>query len=196
MDTRFPEFPEYAHTSIEIAARGLVGKGGFTAEDFEDIRSRIKLHTLRHLRRHDPRKAKLSTFVSMVVTDAANHMLRDQFAAKRQHRRAAASLDAPVGQSDEGEDLTMADVLGADEAATGLGYRNRSRHDEAVLRLDVSAVLSQLPDELRECCKAIMDGRTPTEIARKRGIPRRTFRDRVLAPIRRAFKEAGLDARG
>ena len=70
-----------------------------------------------------------------------------------------------------------------------------SLDDDAMLRLDISAVISQLPAEQRERCLAIMAGRTPSELARERGMPRGTFRDHVIAPIRRAFEAAGMDAR-
>jgi DNA-directed RNA polymerase specialized sigma24 family protein len=195
MDTRAPELPDYAYTSIEVAARSLIGKGGFTPDDFEDIRSEITIHTLRQLPRFEADKASLRTFVNLVVRDGRAGLLRRRFTKKRWCRMGTASLDGDTGRDEDGVSVPLMDVLGADEMAISMGYRRRSRHEEAMLRLDVSTVLSQLPDDLRACCAAIMDGRTPTDVARESGIPQSTFRQRVLVPIRRAFEEAGIDAR-
>ena len=195
MDTRSPELPDYAHTSIEIAARSLIGKGGFTPDDFDDIRSEITVHTLRQLPRFEAGKASLRTFINLVVRDGRAGLLRRRFAKKRWCRMGTASLEGDVGLDEDGVKVPLMGLLDADEAAANMGYRQRSRHEEAMLRLDVSAVVSQLPDDLRACCAAIMDGRTPTDVARERGIPHSTFRRRFIAPIRRAFEEAGMDAR-
>ena len=63
MDTRNPGLSDYVRKSIDIAARKLIGKGGFTHDDLDDIRAEITLYTLRQLPRHDERKARLKTFV-------------------------------------------------------------------------------------------------------------------------------------
>ena len=57
----------------------------------------------------------------------------------------------------------------------------------------MTAVVSGLPESLQACCADIMSGCSISEIARESGLPRSTFRDRVVAPIRSAFKAAGLD---
>jgi len=195
MGTRIPGLPEYAHTSIEIAARGLIGKGCFSPGDFDDIRSEITIYTLGQLPRFKAGKAKMRTFVNMVVRDGAVVLLRRRLAKKRWYRMAPASLEGDVGRDEDGAEVPLMDLLDGDEAAVSMGYRPRSRHEEAMLRLDVSAVVSMLPDNLRACCAAIMDGRTPTQVARESGIPHSTFRDHVIAPIRRALRAAGMDAR-
>lgn len=192
MDTRNSGLSDYARKSIDIAARRLIGKGGFTHDDLDDIRSEITLYTLRQLPRHDARKARLKTFISMVVTDGSKHVIRDHFAEKRQHQRASSSLDAQVGQDEDGSDITLLHLLDADETDMLLGNRHRPRHEETMLRIDVTSVVSGLPEELQACCTEIMNGRSISEIARESGLPRSTFRDRVVTPIRTAFQAAGL----
>ncbi|NLF17829.1 MAG: hypothetical protein GX595_11320 [Lentisphaerae bacterium] len=195
MDARTPVFPNYARKSVEVAASRLIRKGCFSPDDFDDIRSQLMVYTLRQLGRHNSHMAKLSTFVSMVVNDAAKLVLRNHLAGKRQLQRAAVSLDIPVDQGDADEDLAVADLVDGQAAAADLGYGAHSPHDEANLRLDVGTVLSLLPEPLRECCAAIMDGSSISDLAREKGLSRSTFRDQVMAPIRHAFESAGMGTR-
>jgi DNA-directed RNA polymerase specialized sigma24 family protein len=192
MDTRNPGLSDYVRKSIDIAARKLIGKGGFTHDDLDDIRSEITLYTLRQLPRHDERQARLKTFVTMVVTDGAKHVIRDHLTEKRQEQRATASLDAAVTQDEDGTDITLLHLVGADETDILLGYRHQPRHEREMLRFEVASVVSGLPEELQACCAEIMNGRSFSEIARNSGLPRSTFRDRVITPLRSAFETAGL----
>lgn len=192
MDTRNPGLSDYVRKSIDIAARKLIGKGGFTHDDLDDIRAEITLYTLRQLPRHDARKARLKTFISMVVTDGSKHVIRDHFAEKRQQQRATASLDAAVAQDEDGNDITLLHLLDADEIDFLLGRRDRTWVEREMLRIDVTSVVSGLPEELQACCTEIMNGRSISEIARESGLPRSTFRDRILNPLRSALETAGL----
>ncbi|MBT3328185.1 MAG: hypothetical protein HN396_18325 [Gemmatimonadales bacterium] len=192
MDTRTTGLPEYARISIEVAARKLIVKYGFTHDDLDDIRAEIKLYALRQLPRYDDRKATLKTFISMVVTDGSKHVVRDHFTDKRKQARAASSLDAVVAQDNDGDGVTLAELLDVDKIDIQTGIRTRPRHEQDMLRFDVATVVSGLPDELQACCAEIMNGRSVSAIARDNGLPRSTFRDRVIAPIRSAFEAAGL----
>jgi len=195
MDPSIPVFPEYARKSVEVAARRLIREGGFRPEDFDDIRSEITTYALRQLRRHDVRMARLTTFVSMVVRDAANSLLRRRSVRRSWYPAGAASLEADTGCDEDGVETALVNLLDGDDTSIGMGYRRRSRHEEAMLRLDVDAVVSLLPDNLRACCAAIMDGRSISDLARESGMPHSTFRDCFIAPIRHAFEEAGMNGR-
>lgn len=182
-----------AQTSIEIAARKLIRKGVFNKRDFDDIRSEITLYTLRQLPRYDPNRAKLSTFINMVVSDGSKHVLRDYYAEKRKWRRQCASLDASRCHDEDGNEITLLHLLDTDAVEIRRGKRNRPRNEEIMLKIDVAAVVSTFPPKLRDCCDAIMAGCNISQIAREREMPRSTFRGRIIAPIRHALKGAGLD---
>lgn len=194
MDTAHSNLADYTRRSIDIAARALIRTGVFSRQDLDDVRADITLYTLRQLPRHDGGKAKPKTFISMVVTDGSKHVLRDHFAEKRQCQRAALSLDADSAPDEDDNDVALQHVLDADDVAITMGYRRRPAHEQAVMSLDVNSVLSGLPRNLRDCCAAIMDGRSVSDVARESGMPRSTFRDQVMVPIRQAFEAAGLDA--
>lgn len=192
MDTWTTSVTEDARRSIEVAARGLIGKCGLTHADLDDLISELTLDLIEHLPRHDARRSAYGTFVRIVVAGKAKRILRERTRHKRMDLHAE-SLDAPAGRDEDGDDLTLGDTLDADDVAIRLGRRNRSRHAETVLRLDVTAVISCLPLSLQDCCAGIMEGRSVSELARERGISRSTFRDRVIAPIRQAFRDAGYE---
>jgi len=192
MDTAHSYLADYTRRSIDIAARALMRTGVFSLQDLDDVRADITLYTLRQLPRHDGGKAKPKTFISMVVTDGSKHVIRDHFTEKRQDQRATASLDEVVAQHAEGEDITLLHLLDADEIDFLLGRRDRPWVEREMLRIDVASVVSGLPEELQACCTEIMNGRSISEIARESGLPRSTFRDRILNPLRSALETAGL----
>ncbi len=191
MDARGPELTEDAVTCIEVTARRLVGRCGLTRADLDDLVSELTLDLLEHLPRHDAQRSAFGTFARIVVDGKSKRILRDLSRRKRTDQRETESLDGPAGCDEDGREIPLSDTLDADEIDMALGRRRRSRHDEAVLRLDVTAVLSRLPRGLRDCCAGIMEGRSVSELARESGLSRATFRDRVVAPIRQAFRDAG-----
>jgi len=193
MDANHPEFTEYARTNIEVTAQNMIGKSGLGPADLEDVISELTLDLLEHLPLYNARRGKLTTFIQLVVDGKSRRILRDRSRQKRRCHRDAESLDARHRNETDGETGTLQDLLGADEIDIHLGRRNRSRHDETILRMDVHAVVGRLPECLRTCCDGIMEGRSISDLARTEGIPRKTFYDRVIVPIRQAFREAGYD---
>ena len=77
-----------------------------------------------------------------------------------------------------------------DEADIRAGRRRRSREEEAQLRLDVSLVLSGLPNDLRKVAERLMT-ETVTEAAKSLGIPRTTLYG-AKERLRRIFENTGL----
>ncbi len=193
MDASHPRLTEYARTNIEVTARNMIGKCGLGPADLEDVISELTLDLLEHLPLYNARRGKLTTFIQVVVAGKSKRILRDRSRQKRSFHRDAESLDARHRDEADGETCTLLDLLGADDIDIHLGRRNRSRHDEAILRMDVHAVIHRLPDCLRTCCDGIMEGRSISDLARSEGMPRKTFYDRVIVPIRQAFREAGYD---
>lgn len=191
MDIPTPDLSEHARKNIEIAARGLIGKCGLTRDDLGDIISELTLDLLTHLPRHDGRRSSSSTFVQVVVAGRSRRILRDLTRDKRILLRDAESLETVTCRDENGNEVTLADMLDGDEAAIALGHSSRSRREQELLRIDVTAVISQLPGSLQACCTDIMNGRSVSELARESGLSRTAFRGRVIDPIRRAFREAG-----
>ena len=191
MDASRPRLTKDALNCIEVTARGLIGRCGLTRADLDDLISELTLDLIEHLPRHDARRSAFGTFVRVVVTGKSKRILRDLCRRKRTDEREAESLDAPAGTDEDGNEISLGDTLDADDTAILQGGRTRSRHEEAVLRLDVTAVLSRLPRGLQECCAGFMEGRSVSELARESGLSRSAFRDCVIAPLRQVFGDAG-----
>lgn len=196
MDASHPQLTEDARNCIEVTARRLVRMCRLSPADLDDIVSELTIDLLDHLPRHDARRAALGTFVRTVVAGKAKRILRDLRRRKRRDGHDADSLDAAVERDEDGNEIALGDTLDADETAITLGQHRRSRHEEAILRLDITAVLSRLPGDLRECCTGIMDGSTVSDMARRSGLPRGAFRHHVICPIRQAFRDAGFGDAG
>ena len=189
-----PGLPDYARTSIEVTARGLVGKCGLTKNDLDDLISELKVDLLQHLSRHDATRAGLNTYTQVVVGGKAKRILRDRCRHKSSIMWTAESLDAPVGEDEGSDRLPLGERVGDDEIDSRLGRSVPSHHENAMLRIEVSAVIGRLPAQQQICCEVLMADGSISDAARLAGVPRKTYYDRVVVPIRRAFRDAGLNS--
>ena len=180
---------DYAARTIRHKARQLVGKAGFKKHDIKDLEQEMTLDLLSRLPKFDPDKAAQSTFVARVIERKISKLIRHRRQEMRDHRRETCSLNEVVENGD-GETTERACTIDQDEADMHAGRRSRTREDEAHLRLDVSLVLSGLPEDLREVAEHLMS-ETVTEAAKSLGMPRTTLYG-AIGRLRRIFEDAGL----
>jgi len=181
-----PETTDYLLRSVRVAAIGIQDRTSVARQDLEDVCSDIALHVLRQLPRHDPAKASLKTFIAVLARAGARQWLRHHRTAKRRFERDMVSLDAPVARDDEGDPLTLLDALEAGGSLASCGHR------AVQMRCDLCEALGDLDARLVDCCLGLMEGRTSGELARAAGMPRSTYRDGVIRPLRDTFAAAGL----
>ena len=188
MDTHRPNetLTPYLTALIEVKARQLVGKAGFTQDDVKDIEQDLIQDLLERLPKFDPAKASLHTFADRVVGRKICNLLRDRQAAVRDWRREAFSLDEEV-ETDEGS-TARHEFISQDKVDLLTESCDRRGVERAHLQLDLEAVLAGLTPELRQVAEMLMT-QSVAEAARELGIPRGTFRDRYLARLREAFGE-------
>jgi len=184
-----PEIGDYAAKLIRCKARQLVGKAGFTWDDVEDLEQEMTLDLLLRLPKFDPDKAAHTTFVARVTERKISKLLRDRKRERRDFRRIARSLNDPI-EDGEGESTERAYTIDQDEVDIRMGHRHCSREEEAHLRLDVSLVVSGLPEDLREIAKRLQT-ETITEAAKSLGIPRSTLYGKIDR-LKLLFENAGL----
>lgn len=168
--------------------RRLVGRGGFTATDREDLEQQILLEALRRLRQFDPARGKRESFVARIVETTASTLLLRRRAPCRDWRRCA-SLHDRVPDAD-GRSVEIWRTLEQDVGRAARGVSSADRADREDLRVDVAAAVATLPPELRRLCAALACG-TVGGAARASGIPRRTARGRTDR-IRAHFERCGL----
>ena len=181
------EVVAYAQRSIEIAARKLIGKCGITRADLEDIESEMMLDVLQRLPKHDYQRWSVKTFIPHVVKNKSHHILRQRYSDKAQNWRQTISMDAPCQSKGHGEPQTLCDLV-SDKSTVGSGV-----YGHMDMCHDLEIIVGQLNAIQKQCCRAIMNGQPISKIAEDHSIPRGTFYEQVIAPIRQAFSKAGLE---
>ena len=178
-----------AAKTIRHKARQLVDTAGFKRHDLKDIEQELRLDLLQRLPKFNPNKATHETFVARLIERKISKLIRYRTQEKRDFRRESFSLNDRIDDP-ESESIERISTVGQDEADIRIGKRRRSREEEAQLRVDVSLVLSGLPNDLRELAE-LLKTHTITQAAESLGIPRSTLygaRDR----LRCIFENAGL----
>ena len=188
MDTNRQNEPliPYLTALIEVKARQLVGKAGYTPDDIKDIEQDLTQDLLERLPKFDPAKASINTFADRVVGRRICNLMRNRQADMRDWRREAFSLDEEI-ETDEGSTERLA-FISQDDVDLRMGRYDRPAAERSHLQLDLDAVLDGLTPELRRVAEMLMT-QSVAEVARALGIPRGTFRDRYLAQLREALEE-------
>ena len=173
---------------VRHKARQLVRRPEFTATDRQDIEQELFLDLLTRLPRFDAARCKRSTFVHRVVNNRVAGLLQERSAQKRGGGLTLASLEDDAGGDDgppEPRWATLDQRLCRRDAPSPREADNRRD-----LQIDTAAAIAGLPDDLRDLAESLAL-RNPSAVARERGVPRRTVRDRI-AQIRARFERLGL----
>lgn len=171
---------------VRKSARELAGRFGFKKQDRAEIEQRLYLKLAKELHRADPNDPKWKAFVAVTVRRHIVSMVRDQEAAKRDHRRACSlnvTVRTPEGLAD------LADTVGEHQGTSSGSRVSRQRLME--LTLDVTECIADINDDRhREFCERLKHD-SIAQIARDMGIPRTTL-NFWLAKLRSRFEERGL----
>ena len=182
------ELHPYAAWLIRKKARQVIGKNGITESDTEDIEQELWLHVLQRQRQYDPGKAKITTFLTCIITNCLASIIEHRRAAKRSCDTPMVSLDEQVS---EDSDLERQEVTDQDTYLQLTGKISRPLSTLQDLRIDVQRVIRSLPPLLR-LIAALLQDMTITEVSEAIGIPRTTINEKRNL-IRRIFADAGLD---
>jgi len=88
--------------------------------------------------------------------------------------------------------MEIGETVSQDEIDLRTGRYNRTAAERAHLQMDMDAVVAGLPPELRQVAD-MLRSHSVAEVARKLGIPRRTFREKYLAQLRKVFAAHRMD---
>ena len=181
---RYDGVDQYAVWLIQTKARQLAGRYGFSSSDREDLGQELMLDLLRRMRNFDPARAKRSTFVCRIVEHKVASLIQHQKAAMRDYRRNGPLL------SDEATDCDGKPVELAEARDSQTNRPGRSDQEALELALDVAAVVSSLPEDLRDLCLRLQT-QMMNRISRETGVPRPVLRQKI-ARLRDRFETSGL----
>lgn len=177
-----------AQSLIQIKARQLCDKHGFSRSDFKDLTQELTLRLLEKAHLYDPaRGASRDTFADRVITSSVRMILRDRKRFKRAAGFTAISLETS-GAPDDGAQLTLRELVTPEDRArltlTASPLDTADHHE--LIRF----ALQSLPSELAEIAQRLTTG-TVALVARDLGISRRQVYGAV-ARIRQHFENTGL----
>lgn len=190
MDCSKIEIDKYAAKLIKYKAGQLVRRVGFTKSDFDDLQQEMTLDLLCRLSKYDPSKASLNTFVARIVDRKVSTLIRHRRQKKRDCRIRIYSLDAEFDDQN-GQQYWLDEVLSQDAIDGEIGRYDRPEVERIDLRLELSLVLDDLPEDLSYLARRLQT-RTVAEIACELGVPRSTLYEKGIARLRKIFEDKGL----
>lgn len=184
-------YTDYARTLIQVKARQLIHKPGFSRSDRADIEQELTLHLLSQAKQFDPARGSVNTFVDRVVNSSARMLMRGRSRLKRAPAPGATLQSLAVMVEVPGEPPTplwqalLPEDLERRTGATSVSPAVIAENAEAVAH-----AMRSLSPEQQEICRRLMDG-TVTSVARDLGVSRRKLRAALVA-IREQLERAGF----
>ncbi|HUE00627.1 MAG TPA: hypothetical protein VMR62_13725 [Bryobacteraceae bacterium] len=151
-------------------AKTVIGQGGLTANDREDIEAQLLLAICSRAGRFNSELSSLGTFTCRVMDKEVASILRYRLAQRRLHLGRPELVDG-----------------GAPDHAYGAAPSETERVE---FWLDVGKVMKALPGPLRQTVLALRCG-SPTEASEALGTARSVVYERIVQ-IRQAFLAAGV----
>ncbi|QDU39699.1 hypothetical protein Mal4_40450 [Maioricimonas rarisocia] len=174
---------------IRAKARRLVGHGQFRSDDIPDIQQSLTLAVLKAIDRFDRDVADWAAFISTIVERRAAKLLDRRRSRTREHRYHVTSLSSLVPDED-GNQVPLGTQIGDEHREALTGTVPACPIAEAEVVQSVRLAMRELSPEQQQLCRELSES-TLTEVARARGIPRRTLRGHVQK-INDVFDRYGL----
>ena len=154
-----------------LRAKAVIGQGGLTADDREDVESQLLLAVCSQMRNFDAARASQRTFICRVMDREIAAILRYRLAGCRRQ-------------------LGRPELIDGEAIADLAQVTVPSSADCAEFWLDVGKVVRTLPAHLRKTVRALRCG-SPTEASETLGTARSVVYEHI-AHIRKAFRAAGI----
>jgi len=180
----------YARYLIQLKARQLCGKRGFSRSDEQDVEQELMMRLLRKAHLFDAsRGASPETFADRVIISEVKMILRDRRRKKRSGGFTARSLSDSVSQPN-GESTSVGNLVTNADRERVTGAPAPDPIAERELTEAVDQALAPLPPSVVEIAKR-MKRDSISAIARDLRLSRRQVYAAV-AQIRKRFEDVGL----
>ena len=165
----------YALDRIRFHANRLSRRPGFPTRDRDDLEQELAIDPVKALRKLDPNRSSLPTFISRVVNRRCIALIRDA----RRYRRENVSLDDTCG-----------DEIASDFRHRMTGYARADDVERRERAEVVQGAVAALPERLRDIAVLLM-AHSQADTARVLGVSETSI-DRARKQIREHFIRAGL----
>lgn len=179
---------QFEYGIVQRKIRQMIGRHGFTRQDWDDLEQELLTRLWQGLRSFDPSVAHRNAFVTAIVERSVATILRDASAEKRDRRRIT-SLQERTSATEEGS-AELSESISRREYNNRRCRDPRDDEDLALLTSDVSTAIASLPEDLRDLAERLKT-QSISAIARDLGIPRTTLNDAVRR-LRRCFDDMAL----
>jgi RNA polymerase sigma factor (sigma-70 family) len=178
---------------IKFEIQSLIKAQKIQAQDADDIQQEIFLELVNCLDSFNPETSALKTYISAVILKAARKAARDIWTNRQDSCQFCPSLNEPLTLSEsDSENYSLSDTVSEDEVAMYLGKREHTRHEQCLIASEVQEFVSTLSNRQNSVCKELMEGKTISEIAARKKIPRSSFYRNIIIPIRKAMEKVKL----
>ncbi|HOY63861.1 MAG: RNA polymerase sigma factor [bacterium ADurb.Bin236] len=176
--------------TVLIKAKQLIGKAGYTSEDYDDIVQEMILDIYCRLSKYDPARSTFKTFINRIVEMKCADMLQAGHAANNDLNRRAESLNLIVEQED-GAQLECIQTVSVEELPWNNGAVFAAESDLSDFKIDLQKIMSRLSPRNRTLCERLTREHI-SEICRDSGISRTAQYDHIRQ-IRKKLQEAGFE---
>lgn len=185
-DALTDEFVRIALAKADHHARTLARRLGQTGADVDDLRHDLLLEVVRRARAYSARRAAWSTFVELVVRNAAAELASRLIEERRVVSR---SIDEPIAQT-AGVALTHGNILPTDAGMAAFWGGVPDPFVAAENRIDIERFVQGLPSALQRICR-LLQTETPTVAQQRSGLSPAEFY-REVHELRMRLRAIGL----
>jgi RNA polymerase sigma factor (sigma-70 family) len=173
---------------IQSKARRLFFGVRPRAKDLEDVVQDLLVRLLTRSEKHPPIPGQEREWIGRLLWQIAANYYREAGVQKNKERRMVSGQTSILDEEQRG--IHLESTFAQHEARKHLRIVPRSETEVANEAMDVAEVLKGLPSALREVAE-LLKSFTPTEVARRLGIPRTTIYS-AIGRLREIFRRKNL----
>ena len=162
---------------IRKAARSMVGRHGFTADDVDDLRQDIIIGLLEREGWGGRDRYTDDRFIALAIRQVIGRIIRHANADKRKVHTETRSLDEEFDNGDDNP-ISRHECLSEESHLAARRDQVRTAQEQADLWISLELAITKLPWELRYIA-GYLTSHTPAETARILGVPPSTLREKM-----------------